>query len=162
MRLLCDEMLLRLGRWLRAAGYDTAIAAGGSSDAALVARCAAEARILVTRDRHLAARAQGTVAVVRLDGDAIDAQARMLKEALGIDWQRAPFARCVLDNARLEAAPPEAAACVPPSSRAAVGLQPTGLSGGGPLRRCPCCGRLYWPGGHVRRMQARLAAWNRG
>ncbi len=22
MRLLCDEMLLRLGRWLRAAGYD--------------------------------------------------------------------------------------------------------------------------------------------
>src|SRR4030081_174258 len=26
VRLYCDEMLTRLGRWLRAAGYDTAIA----------------------------------------------------------------------------------------------------------------------------------------
>src|SRR5438128_10712908 len=51
VRLYCDEMLARLGRWLRAAGYDTAIAAGGLPDAALIARCAAEARILVTRDR---------------------------------------------------------------------------------------------------------------
>jgi hypothetical protein len=38
---------------------------------------------------------------------------------------------------------------VPERSRAA----------GGPLRVCPECGRLYWPGGHVRRMQQRLAAW---
>src|SRR5262249_53667807 len=28
-----------------------------------------------------------------------------------------------------------------------------------PLRVCPECGRLYWPGGHVRHMQQRLAAW---
>src|SRR5689334_350075 len=38
LRLMCDEMLLRLGRWLRAAGYDTAFAAGGADDAALIAR----------------------------------------------------------------------------------------------------------------------------
>jgi len=24
------------------------------------------------------------------------------------------------------------------------------------FRRCPTCGRLYWPGSHVERMQARL------
>jgi uncharacterized protein len=154
MRLLCDEMLLRLGRWLRAAGYDTAIAAGGSSDGALIARCAAEQRILVTRDRQLAARAaKGAVpGVVRLGRDDIDEQAHALQAALGIDWQHAPFTRCVLDNAPLDPAPSEMAAQVPPSSRAA----------GGPLRRRPCCGRLYWPGGHVRRMQTRLAAWARG
>ncbi|HET6972195.1 MAG TPA: Mut7-C RNAse domain-containing protein, partial [Phenylobacterium sp.] len=23
---------------------------------------------------------------------------------------------------------------------------------------CPACGRAYWPGGHVRRMEARLHA----
>lgn len=147
MRLLCDEMLLRLGRWLRAAGYDTAIAAPGSSDAALIARCRAEQRVLVTRDRQLAAHAKGAVpGVVRLGRDDIDEQAHALHAALGIDWQHAPFTRCVLDNAPLDPAPSEAAAQIPPSSRAA----------GGPLRRCPCCGRLYWPGGHVRRMQARL------
>jgi len=149
VRLMCDEMLLRLGRWLRAAGYDTAIAEGGSDDAALIARCAAERRVLLTRDRHLAARACGVVPVVRLADDRIEAQAHLLKAALGIDWQRAPFTRCVIDNAVLDLAPPEAAAQVPAGSREA----------GGPLRRCPRCGRLYWPGGHVRRMQARLSSW---
>jgi len=38
---------------------------------------------------------------------------------------------------------------VPENSRAA----------GGPLRVCPECARLYWRGGHVRRMQQRLAVW---
>jgi uncharacterized protein len=152
MRLLCDEMLLRLGRWLRAAGYDTAIAEAGAADADLLARSAAENRVLLTRDFRLAARAEAAaVPVVQLAAGDIAGQARELKAALDIDWLHAPFTRCLVDNAPLDAAPPEAAAEVPPSSRAA----------GGPLRRCPRCGRLYWPGGHVRRMQARLASWKR-
>ena len=61
-----------------------------------------------------------------------------------------PFTRCLIDNTALDPAPPEMVAQVPASSRAA----------GGPLRLCPECGRLYWPGGHVRRMLARLAGWN--
>ena len=146
MRLYCDEMLARLGRWLRAAGYDTAIAEDGLSDAALIARCAAEARILVTRDRHLAASTHGRVTVVRLAQTELTAQAQALRVALGVDWQFAPFTRCLVDNTPLDPAPPEMAAQVPPSSRAA----------GGPLRVCPECRRLYWPGGHVRRMLARL------
>src|SRR6266404_5408815 len=80
-------MLSRLGRWLRAAGYDTAIAEGGLPDGALIARCAAKARTLLTRDRHLAAAAQGRVTVVRLAETGLTAQARALKAALGIDWQ---------------------------------------------------------------------------
>ena len=159
---MCDEMLLRLGRWLRAAGYDTAIAAGGTEDAALIARCAAENRVLLTRDRPLAARAEASVAVVHLAEETIDAQARALAAALGIDWLHALFTRCVVDNAVLVPAPPEAWAEVPPRSREAVGLQPTGLTRGGKLLRCPQCSRLYWPGGHVRRMRQRLAAWAGG
>src|SRR5438105_15797258 len=109
-------MLLRLGRWLRAAGYDTAIAQGGCEDRTLIQRCAAEDRVLVTRDRQLALRAAGTVAVVRLVDDGVETQARALKQALGIDWQRAPCTRCILDNTPLEPAPAEAAAQVPPAS----------------------------------------------
>ena len=103
-RFLCDEMLKGVGRWLRAAGYDTVIAAGGRTS---------------------------------------------LRIGLDIDWQYAPFTRCLVDNRPLEAAPPCSATRVPERSRAA----------GGPLRVCSECGRLYWPGGHVRRMQQRLAAW---
>ena len=148
MRLFCDEMLARLGRWLRAAGYDTAIAEGGLGDAEIIARCIAEDRTLLTRDRHLAAIAQCRVSVVRLDDTTLTAQAHALRAGLDIagldvDWQHAPFSRGLVDNTPLDRAPPERAEQVPPNSRAA----------GGPLRLGPECGRLYWPGGHVRRMR---------
>ena len=148
-RFLCDEMLHGLGRWLRAAGYDTVIAAGGLSDRAISARCVDEHRILLTKDRHLAATVTGDAPVALLPGGGIDEAARALRNALGVDWQHAPFTRCIVDNRPLEAAPPSSVSQVPERSRAA----------GGPLRMCPECGRLYWPGSHVRRMQQRLAAW---
>ena len=144
-------MLARLGRWLRAAGYDTAIAEGGLADPAIVALCAAEERLLLTRDRHLAAMAESRVPVFRLADSSLAGQARALRGALGIDWQRAPFTRCLMDNTSLVSAPAEMAALVSEKSRAA----------GGPVQLCPECRRLYWPGGHVRRMLARLAEWNR-
>ena len=61
-RFLCDEMLRGLGRWLRAAGYDTVIAGGGIPDRALAARCAEEDRVLLTKDRQLAATVSGICA----------------------------------------------------------------------------------------------------
>ncbi|HZU89482.1 MAG TPA: DUF5615 family PIN-like protein [Stellaceae bacterium] len=149
MRFLCDEMLKGLGRWLRAAGYDTAIAAGGLADRDLVRGARAEGRILLTRDRRLAETAGREARVVWLGGDGIDATARALKETLEVNWQYAPFTRCLLDNTPLVAAPPARIAEVPAAARAA----------GGPFTLCPLCRRLYWPGGHVRRMRARLAAW---
>jgi uncharacterized protein with PIN domain len=149
MRFLCDEMLTGLGRWLRAAGYDTAIATGGQPDRDLARRCVAEDRILLTRDRHLAEMAGRHARVVLVGGEGVAATARALRRTLGVDWQHAPFSRCLLDNTPLDAAPPERATEMPAAAREA----------GGPLRLCPACRRLYWPGSHVRRMQARLAAW---
>ena len=103
---LCDEMLRGLGRWLRVAGYETVIAAGGLSDRLLARRCAEEDRVLVTKDRHLAAIVAGTAQVVLIQGSGIDETARALRAALDIDWQHAPFTRCLVDNRPLEAAPP--------------------------------------------------------
>ena len=105
-RFLCDEMLRGLGRWLRAAGYDTVIAEGGIPDRALAKRCAEEDRVLLTKDRQLAATASGIAPVVLLPGNGIDEAARALRIALDIDWQYAPFTRCLVDNRPLEAAPP--------------------------------------------------------
>jgi len=107
VRLYCDEMLARLGRWLRAAGYDTAIAESGLADTGIIAQCAAEGRILLTRDRHLAevGTARG-VRVLRLSETTVERQARTLRQSLGIDWQHASFTRCLVDNAPLDPAPP--------------------------------------------------------
>jgi uncharacterized protein with PIN domain len=148
LHLLCDEMLTGIGRWLRAAGYDTAIAAGGASDDDLLARARAEDRVLLTCDRSLAGRgAPG--AVVLLSKEGLDHAAAELRERLQIDWLHAPFSRCLLDNAVLEEATPAVLGGLPERTRQGVG----------PITVCPDCGRVYWPGSHVRRMRARLGHW---
>ena len=107
----------------------------------------AETRILLTKDRHLAATAKGVARVVLVAAGGIDEGAVVLRAALDLDWQHAPFTRCILDNRPLEPAPADLAARVPERLRSAAG----------PVQRCAECGRLDWPGGHVRRMQLRLA-----
>jgi predicted nuclease of predicted toxin-antitoxin system len=104
VRLLCDEMLRGLGRWLRAAGHDTLIARGGTSDLDLLAFARAEGRILLTCDRELARLAGGDPQVVALATEAPDPAAGELSARLGIDWLAAPFSRCLLDNAALRPA----------------------------------------------------------
>src|SRR5690606_15828363 len=100
MRFLCDEMLVRLARLLRAAGYDAAMAEPGAPDAALLARAVEEDRILLTRDKRLAAH-PGALLV---EGRGSTEEATLLAARLPIDWRRAPFTRCVVDNAPLRPA----------------------------------------------------------
>lgn len=143
-------MLHGLGRWLRAAGYDTALVAPGLDDGAMLDQAAAEGRLLLTRDRRLSERRAATsVELVQLAAERLDAMAVELARRLGIDWLRAPFRRCLMDNTPLLPAEPTDRARIPPPAQAA----------GDALMRCPHCGRIYWPGSHVRRMRARLARW---
>jgi uncharacterized protein with PIN domain len=144
MRFLCDEMLLRLARLLRAAGYDTYLAHDGQGDAELLEIARAENRVLVTRDKKLAAAAHPRAVVV--EGRGAHAEAEHLAGLLPIDWTLAPFTRCLVDNAPLREAAPDEVARMPAQSRARPG----------PFRACPACGRLYWPGSHVKRLGERL------
>lgn len=143
MRFLCDEMLVRLARLLRAAGYDTYLAADGEADAELIKTARREGRILLTRDKRLAAAAEESVII---KGFGVDAEAHSLSRAVVLDWEFAPFTRCVIDNAHLRDAGRDEIAALPEKAR----------SLGGPYRVCPACARAYWPGSHVRRMEARL------
>lgn len=153
MRFLCDQMLVRLGRWLRAAGYDTAIAGRGDHDGMVLAWARDEARILLTCDRRLKGEhAPDDPRVVVLTSSKPDTAAPELSARLGIDWQAAPFSRCMIDNTPLRAASDTERRRVPEATRDLPG----------PVMACPTCGRLYWPGSHVRRMRSKLARWNGG
>ncbi|MFN3511767.1 MAG: Mut7-C RNAse domain-containing protein [Phenylobacterium sp.] len=145
MGFLCDEMLARLARLLRAAGHDTLLATGGAPDSLLLGLARWEHRLLLTQDRRLAARAAPFAALV--EGRSAMDQARSLSRAAAVDWRCAPFTRCLVDNARLVLAGPSALAAMPPEAQA----------GPGPFRACPICGRAYWPGSHVKRLAERLA-----
>lgn len=125
LRLSCDEMLKGIGRWLRAAGYDVAIAEDGAHDDDLLAHARAESRLLLTCDRRLAARAGADPAIAVLATESLDEAARELSARFGIDWLHAPFTRCLVDNARL----------VPAAQEEVPGLPVTVRQG--PARSCP-------------------------
>ena len=150
MRFLCARMLAGLARWLRAAGYDTDLAAPGETEADLIARCREEDRVLVTRSgRPLAP--SGDLKIVRLVDDDEAAQALALARLADVDWSHAPFTRCLVDNVALRETSPDELARIPAGARTLPG----------PFRACSACGRLYWPGSHVRRMSTKLQRWGR-
>ncbi len=148
-RFLCDEMLGRLCRYLRAAGYDALQAGGGRSDRELLLQCRDEKRYFLTHDQlieeHKAARG---VALLLPQGD-LDRLAAALGAHFRLDWLAHAFTRCIEDNTPLIAADAAALARIP-----ADALRP-----GEPFRHCPTCGRVYWRGSHYKRMRARLEKW---
>ena len=146
LRFLCDEMLHRLARWLRAAGYDTTVAAGGASDREVLSQARAERRWLLTRDRGLVERRDAAGWVIWIDGETTTQQAGALSSRIGLDWLHAPFSRCLVCNRGLRPATrmeQDAAPALPPAGHAAI-------------LTCDGCRRLYWPGGHESRMRAML------
>lgn len=142
-KFLCDRMLIRLCRWLRAAGYDTSLAGERTSDRRLLTAAVVEQRYLLTRDRKLLEHRGADSRVICLQAVRPSNQATELAQRLALDWLHAPFSRCLLCNEPLQVDPGHGA---PPDSH-------------GPFRRCPSCARCYWNGGHVRRMRAQLAVW---
>ena len=149
---LCDRMLLRLARWLRAAGYDTAIAEDGASDREVLERAMQQRRTLLTRDRKMLELRGAPRHVVVLRGNSLPDCADEATARLGLDWLLSPFSRCLLCNLPVAAAPSALLARVPPASR----------RDGDDVLYCPACDKVYWPGGHVRRMHAKLSEWRQG
>ena len=147
-RFLADAMLGRLARWLRVVGADTIQLAADAPDIVLVARARADERVLLTRDRHLL-RDLRPHRELAIESDVPLEQLDEVVRAFALPRPAELLTRCLLCNTPLvEMTPAEILERVRPRSRE--------LSG--PMRRCPTCGRAYWRGSHVRRMEAALAA----
>jgi len=149
-RFLCDEMLGRLARYLRAAGYDTALASGGAADRDVVALARREHRCLLTCDRGIAEHKAARGIAVILPRSPLDVLAQELASTLHVQWLRAPFTRCLVDNTPLQ-----------PVTRDDVQRVPRDVDVAN-ARSCRTCGRVYWAGSHHQRMQRRLQAWSEG
>ncbi|MDH5649644.1 MAG: Mut7-C RNAse domain-containing protein [Gammaproteobacteria bacterium] len=148
-RFYCDEMLKRLGRWLRAAGFDTLIADNSITDRKMIEKASKEGRCLVTRDHKLTEYRQAKNTVLLLAGNSTEHCATELTQRLNINWLYRPFSRCLLCNTKVVPAEPSDWQKVPPKSRDMAEQ----------LWFCPGCARLYWPGSHTRKMLDRLSAW---
>ena len=144
-RLLCDVMLGRLARWLRALGHNAAYDHTADDDT-LRRRAARERRTLVTRDTQLAATHRRPRTVLLRANDT-PGQLRELVDALDIARHPGLLTRCIVCNTRLRKATAEhIAARVPEYVRSTQQA----------FRACPGCGRVYWRGTHRRGILAAL------
>ena len=143
-------MLIRLSRWLRAAGYDCAVLPDGSHDRDIMQLARTESRLVLTRDRQFLYFRDASQYVFFLDVQVIDEQARYLAERLNINWLYRPFSRCMMCNENLIEGTQE--------QRATLTVK---IRSDETLRFCPQCQRLYWNGGHVHRMERKLREWQK-
>jgi len=142
VKLICDHMLGSLARWLRFMGHDTAYPKA-MDDRDLIRKAREEDRVLLTRDKELAARFAGAI-VVR--SDVLEAQIREVASALPLRVLD-PLSRCSVCNTPIE----------PASLEAVRDLVPEGvLARERAFWRCPTCGKVYWQGSHWDKMIERL------
>lgn len=145
---LADAMLGRLARWLRVIGTDTLQLALETPDPVLVERAREDARVLLTRDRHLI-RELPPEQVLAVQSEVPLEQLAAVVRTFDLRRPAEFMTRCLVCNSPLLELRPDAARdALPPSARELPG----------PVRYCPKCNRVYWRGSHVRRMEAALAA----
>ncbi len=146
MKFICDQMLIRLGRWLRAAGYDVEIIEKSLPDNEILQRALDQNRLLLTRDRHFLKTASKNV--IWLQANALEDCICELTQKIAIDWLMNPFSRCTLCNQNLEE-------IITHDSRIPANVK-------GQFNRywiCPSCKRIYWEGSHTQSMKLKLSCW---
>jgi hypothetical protein len=151
-KFLCDAMLARLARYLRAAGYDTTLAGNADADRVVVRQALEEGRCLLTADRKIIEHKAARGRVLMLPHGSLDAQVKVLGMHFPMDWTGRAFSRCLLDNALLSPVSEQALPSVPQDVR----------QSGEAIMQCPSCQRIYWRGSHYRRMMGRLRHWQDG
>lgn len=148
-RFLCDAMLARLARYLRAAGLDSTLATESATDAQILREAIDQGRWLLTADRKITEHKASKGHVIQLPFGSLALQAAVLSNQLNIDWLSHAFTRCLMDNTPLQPATPEHAQQVPDDVRQTEDE----------LLVCPNCGRVYWRGSHYKRMRRKLVEW---
>ena len=140
-RFVTDASLDQLARRLRFLGYDV-ITHRGARLEELFGVAAAQGRTVLTLSARRP-RATGAVAVLRVErGHEADAvrEVSIHHVPSGPRWSRCPGCNVALHSR---------------SSFEAIGEVPARITRSGwPLSWCPSCGRWFWPGSHVTRMNA--------
>ena len=151
-KFLCDRMILDLGRWLRAAGYDAAFAGKAESDTEILKRSLAEKRWLLTRDSEFLEMKQATDVLIFCGQNSLEICVELLNKLLLIDWLFCPFSRCLICNSLL----------IKPKVEIVTEKVPKEVR----LKTdqfwyCEHCQKIFWDGSHTKRMLEQLQKWSK-
>jgi uncharacterized protein with PIN domain len=143
-QLYADRMLGKLARLLRMTGQDVEYERDVELEP-MLAKIAAEDRILLTRDRKLLGKSKRALYV---ESNYPFHQARQVLRALSLPIDRR-FLRCVEDNGVLSPVSMEEA-----KDQLPAGIRERALQ----IFRCDRCRRFYWDGTHVAAMRDLIAS----
>lgn len=150
-RFVADGHLGTLARNLRLLGLDTAYE-NNPADRNLLEIMEAEDRALLTRDRRLLMHSVVRHGYCPRSMDPTEQTQEILRR-FALDETLhglAPFTRCLHCNGLLETVSKEAV-------RGSLEDEPLTVRYYHDFRRCTSCGRIYWPGTHFTKLQARVA-----
>lgn len=142
-RFVLDVHLGRLARYLRLLGFDT-LYRNDFGDAELAEQSDLQRRILLTRDVGLLKRSRVTRGAY-LRQTAPREQLREVVDRFDLRGSLKPYSRCMHCNGRLARIA---------RAQLAGRLDANILQRHARFRQCRDCGRLYWPGTHLVRLQA--------
>jgi uncharacterized protein with PIN domain len=145
-RFLADSMLGSLARWLRITGFDAEYRRDASDDG-LIHEATSTGRILLTRDRALAARAAKRGArVVLVESDRDEEQLVTVASALNLKLE-ASESRCPKCNGGLERAE---------KSMISERVPEASLNAFDEFWVCRECGSIFWKGSHWDQIRSTL------
>ena len=147
-RFIADVHLKTLARKLRMLGFDT-LYNPEWDDPELARRAGSEDRILLTRDRGLLMRSIVSRGIA-VSSSRPSAQLSQVVVRLDLYSKFQPFCRCIRCNTPLEVVSIESLK----TDRSV--LPPDVLEHQTTVSHCTGCGRLYWKGSHLDRMQAEI------
>ncbi len=151
MKLLCDQMLGTLAKWLRILGYDTYYAPNEITDDDLLKIAKKEKRILITRDKELIIRAKKhTITTIKMQETDLIEQIRKVIKENKIDEKKF-LSRCSVCNTELlSISKDQVNGKVPPKV----------FESKEKYWYCPTCSKYYWMGSHYDDMIKRIEKIN--
>lgn len=148
MKFICDAMLSSLGKWLRAAGYDTLIIENSMSDKQILSLAQASQRIIITRDCHFL-KMNHAIGLIYLKHNDLETNISEINHQIDIDWLHAPFSRCLICNTPFIQPTLERIKLLPERIR----------NEHSEFWFCPTCQHVYWEGSHTKHMIEQLKFW---
>ncbi len=143
MKLLCDQMLGTLAKWLRIYGFDTFFISNEIDDSELLNIARKENRILITRDKQLIINARReNIKHIEIKTTDIDEQIKKVIKDVKFD-KRNVLSRCVICNSKV------------------LVIERKDVKGRVPERIfksnenfwfCKNCNKIYWKGTHYENM----------
>jgi len=143
MKLLCDQMLGTLAKWLRIYGFDTFFAKNVIEDLELLRIAKKENRILLTRDKELISQARReNIKNIDIKTTDIDLQIKTVLDKIKPEKTKI-LSRCILCNALVSKINKEEVKEKVPERV---------FENNDKFWICKKCNKIYWRGTHYKKM----------